>query len=92
MLKFQLKIDSANAEFKEVRDSLDAVTRITQKIAEYSAAQKIAEYSAALERGGALDADTLAWTDAVKDINGNKVGFFTLLWESDESAALGEDE
>ncbi len=82
MLKFQLKIDSANAEFKEVRDSLDAVTRITKKIA---------EYSAALERDGALDADPLAWTDAVKDINGNKVGFFTLLWESDESAALGEE-
>ena len=76
MLKFELKIDSANAEFATVRESLDAISRITQKIADHSAGLGNHE--------GALDADPMAWTDTVKDINGNRVGSFSFLWEGDE--------
>jgi hypothetical protein len=72
MLKFELEIESANAEFATARDSLDALARITRKIS---------EYSAILVAG---DADPLAWTETVKDINGNRVGFFSFLWEGDE--------
>jgi|GEM_PF-6274568 hypothetical protein len=72
MLKFELKIDSANAEFATAQDSLDALARITKKISEYSA------------RLVAADADPLVWTETVKDINGHRVGFFSFLWEGDE--------
>ena len=78
MLKFEIDIESANAEFATAQESFDALARILKKISDYSA--RMAESEAV----ASTDADPLAWTDSIKDVNGNRIGFFSFLWEGDE--------
>ena len=75
MLKFELRIKSANAEFESARESLDALARI---------AEKLAGHSRELARTVVDPAQSpKAWVDSVRDVKGNKVGFFSFLWEED---------
>ena len=79
MLKFELEVDSANAEFATVQDALSALSRITMGVADY--AEKL------VNQEGVAQANPLACGDGVYDLKGNRVGWFSLVWIED-----GEEE
>ena len=76
MLKFELEVDSANAEFATVQEALFALSRITMSVADY--AEQLVNHD------GVVEGDTLACGDGVHDINGIRVGWFSLVWIKDD--------